>query len=336
MTAMSEEDKAFLEAVMREGIIDENERMKVILKQVTETMEKWKTSKFTKEEEDSTEELLQELRDIVEQIDYARAFAAMKGLVFLLGCAGERERMPKSTRILCLGILATLSQHNPPVQKELLELGSVKLLSDLYFVEDEQSDEDSDGQLRARILQAISANVRSNELAETVFCQVDQAVSLLEAGIGKNKNVPAVVCKRALFFLRALITSDFASRDRVRQFSSCIEHAIDCFLLSQLTTTQASAELTEMALTLTEQILQQKKSVNAILDRKNALISLGSQRVAALRNMEGDEKEYAQVELVLWLEILALVESATPDVDEPAPAPLMIQDGTVETTMMPQ
>ena len=94
MTAMSEEDKAFLEAVMKEGIIDENERMKVILKQVTETMEKWKTSSFTKEEEDSTEELLQELRDIVEQIDYARAFAAMKGLVFLLGCAGERERMP--------------------------------------------------------------------------------------------------------------------------------------------------------------------------------------------------------------------------------------------------
>lgn len=337
MTAMSEEDKAFLEAVMKEGIIDENERMKGILKQVTETMEKWKTSKFTKEEEDAMEELLQELRDIVEQIDYARAFAAMKGLVFLLGCAGERERMPKSTRMLCLGILATLSQHNPPVQKELLELGSVKILSDLYFVEDEHSDEDSDGQLRARILQAISANVRSNELAETVFCQVDQAVALLEAGIGKNKNnVPAVVCKRALFFLRALITSDFATRDRVRQFSSCMEHAIDCFLLSQLTATQTSAELTEMALTLTEQVLQQKKSVNAILDRKDALMSLGSQRVDALRNIEGEEKEYAQVELELWLEILPLLESATFDADEPPPAPLMIQDGTAETTMMPQ
>ena len=97
---MSAEDKAFLEKVMAEGIINEGDRMQEILKNVTDVMTEWKTKPWTQEQADETESWLQELRDIVEQIDYARAFSSMKGSVFLLGCIQERDHVPRSTRML--------------------------------------------------------------------------------------------------------------------------------------------------------------------------------------------------------------------------------------------
>lgn len=338
MTPMSEEDKAFLEAVMREGIIDENVRMKTILTDVTEKLSKWKQEPYTQAEEEEVEEFLQELRDIVEQIDYARAFAALKGLDFLLGCVGERERVPRSTRLMCLGLLATLAQNNPPVQKDLLELGAIRTLSDLFFVEDEHASEtDADGQLRARILQAISAIVRSNEVAESIFCHLEQAAPLLERrlGVGNDRTAvstttPLALRKRALFFLRALVTSDSSTRERVRQFGTCIGFVADHMLDDAV---EESAEVREMALAMIEQILEQKKSVNVILDRRDAIASLGVRRVSALRGLTGEERDYALVELELWERVLVLLARATRDDEtERAPAPMLLEDGDAITT----
>ena len=71
---MSKEDREFLEKVMAEGIIDENERMKFILQEATKALEYYK-AKFQGDSDvgdppisdDDLEDLLQELRDIVEQ-----------------------------------------------------------------------------------------------------------------------------------------------------------------------------------------------------------------------------------------------------------------------------
>merc|ERR1712224_287055 len=93
-------------------------------------------------DEDDLEDLLQELRDIVEQVDYARGFVNIKGCNYLLGAIGATTTpsspepvVPNRIRNTCLGILATLAQNNPPVQKELLELGAVKILSDIFLLE---------------------------------------------------------------------------------------------------------------------------------------------------------------------------------------------------------
>jgi hsp70-interacting protein len=327
---MSPEDKAFLEKVMKEGIIDENERMKTILKEVTTHMEVWRSDKYTDEQAEIVEDLLQELRDIVEQIDYARAFAAMKGLNFLLGCVQERSSMPKSTRLMCLGLIATLCQHNPPVQKELLELGSIGILSDLFFATtDESGDavapaEDENGELRAQIIQAISANVRSHDLAEAVFCQLDQAPRLLALGLGAETSdngavaaaaagsttkTPTLLRKRTLFFLRALVTSDTASRERVRRFAACIVHAIDSILLVD----GDDSELVELGLAMVEQMLEQKTSVDAVLARKDPLAAAAVRRVSAIRMLTGQNREFAEVELGYWERILALLARAAPD-----------------------
>jgi hsp70-interacting protein len=321
---MSAEDKAFLEAVMKDGIIDENERMKEILKQVTTQMESWKSDRATAEDESQVEELLDELRFIVEQIDYARAFAAMKGLPFLLGCIQETDAIPISTRSMCLGVLCTLCQHNPPLQTELLELGSLKVLSDLFFSSLEGADghhqPPKDSNYQARIMQAISANVRSHEMAETVFCQLEQAPQLLLDGVAKD--APTSLRKRALFFLRALVTSDTSSTERVRLFDSSIVTVIDSVLLdadtATTTTTTVDGELLEMSLALIIQLLAQGKGIDGILTRRDALATASMARIAALRERTGaDEQDDAAIELGLWEELLTRLARAVPDLIRP-------------------
>lgn len=306
---MSEEDRAFLERVMQEGIIDENKRMNEILKTVTETMEKWKEEPANEQDENDTYDLLQELRDIVEQIDFARAFAAMKGLNFLLGCVQEREHLPRSIRVMALGILATMCQHNPPVQKELLDMGSLRILSELFFQENDQTD--ADGTMRARLIQAISANVRSHDIAEIIFCQLEQSRQLIEEGIGVNKaETPLILQKRALFFLRALLTSDSATRERIQRFGNCLVWVMDHLLDNE---TCESQEIREIALAMTVQILEQKKSVNAILSRRDSMVAIGARRVASMRALSGEAQKMADDELEYWENCLRLLARTTPD-----------------------
>lgn len=306
-TPMSEEKRAFLERVMKEGVINENERMKAILQETSEILDQWrKNQSCTTEQEERVEILLEELRDIVEQIDWARTFAALGGLPFLLGCVNERSSsIPESTKILCLAILATMCQNNPPVQEQLIELGSVRVLSDVFF------DEASSELLRARSIQAVSANVRSHELAENVFCQLDQAVPMLERGLGVNATdttlTSLVVQKRTLFFLRALVTSDIATRARVRQFESCIAWITQHFLNAEDT------ELRESALQLIQQLLQQRKSVNIVLQQKDIIVATAQKRIGDITQMEKDEREWAGGEVELWNSVLATIAVAEPD-----------------------
>ena len=310
---MSAEDRAFLEKVMAEGIIDENERMKTILKEVTAHMESWRTnaSEYSQESEDTVEDLLDELRFIVEQIDYARAFSALGGLSFLLGCIQRIDSIPRSTRLMCLGLIATLCQHNPPLQQELLELGSIRILSNLFF--ETQPEDDMDGQMRAKLMQAISANVRSHAMAEAVFFELEQAPQLLAQGL--DPTVPQALRKRTLFLLRALVTSDYATKEWIQRFAALIVHAIDQNLLVDDSTKRddSFSELVEMTLAMVEQILEQRKSINAVLSRKEPIVAVAVKRVTELRALTGEDREFAQIELALWESVLHLLARSTED-----------------------
>lgn len=321
MTAMSEEDKKFLEEVMRDGILDENERMKVILETMATAMEAFQNANGSSELSTNTnelEDLLSELRDIVEQIDYARAFCSLKGLPFLLGCIQQRQAVPESIRIACLGVLATLCQNNPPVQLQLLELGSIKILSDLFFVDQPKA--------KAKIVQAMSANVRNHEVAEQIFCQTEQATEIFAQGLMATETPQ--LQQKTLFFLRALVTADSADRSRVRQFQSSIGYIADTFLQET-----NGFEVRELSLQLLNSILEQKKSVNAILAHKNAVAALGVQRVSVMRALSGEEREYAAVELEEWEKLLQQLARAEPDQEE---RPLMIAEGEALPTALPQ
>lgn len=298
MAPMDPEKKAFLEAVMKDGILDENERMKEILVRMSTAMEGFQNGAAATAATDTTEveeleDLLLELRDIVEQIDYARCFCSLQGLPFLLGCIQEREAVPESIRLACLGVMATLCQNNPPVQLQLLELGSIRILSDLFFIETSASASDKN---KAKIIQAMSANVRNHETAEQVFCQVEQACEIFEHGLRGGEQLKT----RTLFFLRALITADTSDRASVRLFSTSVAHIADSFLQEE-----NGFQIRELSLELLNDILDQKKSVNVLLgERKNRLAALGVQRVSALRKLVGEEREFASQELEQWEKLL--------------------------------
>lgn len=308
VTPMSAEDKAFLEKVMKEGIIDEGERMKFILTEATNAMEYYRAVANKDDNvadppitEEALEDLLQELRDIVEQIDFARALCSLQGLPFLLGCV-QQDAVPESIRLVSLGILATLGQNNPPVQQQLLELGAIKTLSDLFFKAS------TTNSIKAKVMQSMSSIVRNHEVAEAVFTKLPQAPELFLAGLD-SKTASQSLQTKTLFFLRALVTSDLTTSERVRVFQTAIIRVCDAYLSEETV-----PELREMAIALLEKLLQDRKGgARILLYRKDPLAAMGVQRIAVLRALMGEDREFAQIELDHWENFMVLLARAEPE-----------------------
>lgn len=335
---MSEEDKKFLEEVMKNGIIDEGERMKTILSNLVDNLESMKERKLAPFDDKESEEsltLLDELQDIVEQIDFAKSFSSMGGIQFLMGCASEHEYVPLPIRSSCLGVIATLCQNNPPVQLSMLEQGNIPKLLDLFFSKfmlcDETSaneeDEDLKDGFRGKVIQALSCSVRNHHIAEKIFCMNLEGKRAIESGLGIHRQrVPTLnLRRRTLFFLQALITSDSADGDRVRLFSTCIPQVV-MFCDPEK---EENLEIREMALSMLNRILNQKKSVNAILECKELLVKLGVRRVTDLRAVKEKKNEYIGEELELWESLVVELARACKDVatsEEAAQQPLSVKD----------
>ena len=338
---MSEEDKKFLEMVMKEGIIDEGERMKTILNDLTGALDRMVKDAATTEEskedleeeeektdmpeltEDDMVELLEELRDIVEQIDYAKAFSALGGVPFLVGCASERGIVPKAVRSSCIAVLATLTQNNPHVQDIVLKSGALQTLADLFFAETPNGEEvvgtssagsgtmdepDVDGKLRSKIVQAMSCSVRGHSEGERAFCASEGGRQVIECGLGllsesedgEENSMPApppALRRRTLFFLQALITSDEATKERIELFNPCIQHVCTDMLSVE---TEPDAEVRETGLGMLQRMIEQNNNVDVVAACKNAIVGAGIKRVSDIRKMEGEDKDFASYELELW------------------------------------
>lgn len=343
-TMMPDEDKAFLEKVMAEGIIDEGERMKFILQEFSKAMEYYKftsqeraeTVTVTTEEkeeqpvapadEDDLGDLLQELRDIVEQVDYARGFVNLKGCSYLLGAISATTSssssvpvVPDSIRNMCLGILATLAQNNPPVQKELLELGAIKTLSDMFLLETSATPLST----KTKLMQAMSAIVRCYDLTEAVFEQLPQAPSLLANGLSCDPAVANSSLRiKTLFFLRAFLASDNGTPARTNKFRQAIALIADPdspYLNVEPNSNGNSAadfsaiQLRESVIAFLQQLLERRLAVTFLLQRKQQLASLGIKRIQQLRAAKGEEAEFTRVELQHWEAFLILLSRAEPE-----------------------
>ena len=356
---MSDEDRAFLEMVMKEGIIDENERMKIILEEFSKAMEYYKSQadKLTKIDEEQNddddvaekeeeekekdaesssqpipndealEELLQELRDIVEQVDYARAFVSLKGCSFLLGAISAMSSasssfssssapapapiIPEPIRNICLGILSTLAQNNPPVQKELLEIGALKTLSDMFLLDSATTSLST----KTKIMQSVSAIVRNCDLTEAVFEQLPQAPVLMVQGLSSDPEVSNVSLRtKTLFFLRAYLTSDNATPERSKTFSYAIALVADPQYLNDNGEDDGAAiTLRESSIALLQQLLERRMAVTLLLQRKNILASLGVERIKNMRALTGDDADRTKEELHLWETFLVLLARTEPE-----------------------
>ena len=390
---LSDEDKAFLETVMADGIVDEGERMHVILQQFSIAMEYYQTKQQQQaaaaaaaatesaaelgtggENEATTEEtttepsidgvpppnteeiedLLQELRDIVEQIDYARGFVNMKGCQYLLGAIGVPVPViPTGIRNLCLGIMATLAQNNPPVQKEFVELGAIKVLSNMLLPEERMNDDDNDNDdgvvpfplsTKVKIMQALSAIVRCYDVTESVFEALPQAPSILCEGLVSSSWSLQL---KTLFFMRAFLTSDTATNTRAVRFRNAIAivantDAAWSYLKCGLKTSTAdedadkdgtrtnnsnaylAMQIRESSIELLQQLLQRQFAVALLLEQKHHLAAFGVQRIQTLRSLTttnknndddntDDDKESTKQELHKWESFLIQLARTVPE-----------------------
>merc|ERR1712238_409938 len=131
---------------------------------------------------------------------------------------------------------------------------------------------------------------------------------------------------KSLFFLRALLTSDTSSPERIQYFSNSLKKIID----NTVDISNEDLDLKELSLDLLVSILRQKKSVNLILDELDRIVAKGVSRVAELRALpEGEEKEIAATEMELWESLIVELSRSERDVQNPessAPTIMMISD----------
>lgn len=228
--AMNAEDVEFLTKVM-DSVVDEGTQMRKILLSLCKyltvcagTTSAMATqlaaqidslSKGNPPPAPTTDELLgllDELRDIVEQIDFAGSFIKMNGLPFLLN-ATLSNPVPAAVRSQCLKIIATLAQNNPPVQSAALELGA---LSDLTTICEDSPE------LMPSALQALSAVIRGHHGCEEKFMSDRRSVPLLIAALDTDK-----AKHRSLLLLRSLLTDDTATESRVTSFATAFATIIN-------------------------------------------------------------------------------------------------------------
>ena len=213
---LSEEKIAFLEKVMNEGIVDENKRMGEIIKELGGV---WglDTTKDSHEltDNDHVLDLLAELRELIDQIDFSLSFCQQGGLPYMLGASGE-VALPLEVRAECLAITATLTQNNLKVQEMFKELNGVERLCTLYSSNDANTTEDAQTKqaYKLKVLHALSCSIRAckeNEvqfLLPTNLAILDHATTI-PASTQSSTSLPTLkLNSKGMFLLRALLQSD--------------------------------------------------------------------------------------------------------------------------------
>ena len=198
--AMSEEDKQFLERALKEGVKDEPARMQEIMAEVVGLLD----TQGCAAKGAHLEDVLEELRDITEQIDMARVFVRFGGLQCLMGLLESPEPLTVELRSVAAGVIGTLAQNNLEVQDAIFTQGTVDRLARLCLATDTAA-------LAAKVLYAISCIVRNHAAAEAHFILQHSAGLFTRALAPKSVGgelPPPVLARRAVFLANALINSD--------------------------------------------------------------------------------------------------------------------------------
>jgi hsp70-interacting protein len=123
-SSMSEEDKVWLEQVMQELVKDEPARMKVIMIELLTCLE----NENETINEDRIIDILEELRDIIDQIDMAQTFNKFGGVQCLIQLI-ESDKIPANLKATAISVLGTIAQNNLVVQEDIFKQGYLDRLA---------------------------------------------------------------------------------------------------------------------------------------------------------------------------------------------------------------
>eukprot|EP00753_Platysulcus_tardus_P012584 PLAT3455.1.p1 GENE.PLAT3455.1~~PLAT3455.1.p1 ORF type:complete len:355 (+),score=186.24 PLAT3455.1:161-1225(+) len=192
-TEMTEERKKFLEEAVREWVVDAVERMGKLMDAV-------KAEETDEEAVAAKEAALDALLDMVDNIDTARDFVKLGGVVYLLQ---NLDSASAGVAALSAEVLATLVQNNPQVQTWVMEFDSLEKLMDVV------GDEERAAKVTYKSLLAISGLVREHEDALGQFLDND-GLLLLSACLARED---AKLRRRVLFMLRHILFADAGGKE---------------------------------------------------------------------------------------------------------------------------
>lgn len=220
-TAMTEENKKWLQAAMKDLVKDENRDMADILVQWGALLEDEsaaaRVSPITSEEIDRLDDSILTVTDLTENIDNALNFMKLKGWSYITQLLQLPDAaVPISSKLLLLSLLATLAQNNPAVQVQMEVAGVHVLLEDICGGTESPN-------LFNKALYALSCIVRGMASLEDLVCR-PQGLAAIGRPLGQESGVAGdLAClRRTLFLASALAASDSASPARLASLADCL------------------------------------------------------------------------------------------------------------------
>lgn len=294
---MPEEDKAFLERVLAEGVMDETERIRDVLrildgehpsvvfaKKTENAAEVQEVSAGSEEQEEKASDeqldeykdaLLDELLSRIDQIDNAMNFVKMNGLATMLALIKENDRA--TTRALAAEVSSVVVQNNPFCQDAAVKIGLLEVLCQLT--------RDADTTCKVKALLAISCLVRNHDAAEERFLSDRcDGLKVLETLLINESDLR--LQRKALFFLRYLVRSSPATAGAALDSGVFVNSAIRFIASDDVDLCESAIEgLTEFA-GLGPDFAANLKTPEL------ELVAKLQQRIEQIDALEGDEKEY--------------------------------------------
>mmetsp|Transcript_9758 Transcript_9758/g.16197 ORF Transcript_9758/g.16197 Transcript_9758/m.16197 type:complete len:343 (+) Transcript_9758:110-1138(+) len=215
-SAMTKENRDFLDAVMKDIVKDEPGDLQKILIEFQELFERGVVA----DDSSRISDLLQDAQLIVDQIDMANVFLKFGGAAVLKNILCS-EVLSESCKCSAAIICGEVSQNNPVAQVEMLKYG---LLDQLAVVCALPSTSDK---LCNKSLYGISCIVRGHKDGEDRFFESLSGPSLLTRILRRQDELTS---KRVMFLSSALLMSNFASPSRSSSICSVVVPATFVYL----------------------------------------------------------------------------------------------------------
>lgn len=314
---MSKEDRDWLENVMKEGIVDLVKRAGEIIDSLKADCIVPSREKRPIEKQDELLDLLDELQDICEQIDFAMSLCQIGGLPPLLEICHPGSNVADDLRGAVLGVIATVAQNNPFTQNALMNLNALPLIMNIA------ASSSTTTSVRLKALHAVSCIVRNFQPLETMFYSgqyptrshfsdqgvyldvaVETAVETLNGPEALNLFLAAPEIKirrKASFLLGALITNDSLSIEILNgYFDGCVEDLVGLVSPVSVIEGDEGLEVDLREITLRNLVCFAGKGKGSAMMEVYGDVLNQSKASAVTRINSGNGVENAQAELELW------------------------------------
>lgn len=205
--AMSAEDRAFLERVMKEYTVDIAQRLARELEVASKFVGGESSAEACEAALDGVEELTQEL-------DLARDLCKLGGLGVVFQ-AMESGAATSGVRRAACGVVAAVAQNDEVCQEAIAALGGAERLA-AVFERSTHVDE------RRLAVGALSASLRGHKGLEAAFIESGTAATVLPVALASEPRTAA----KAAFLLNAM-TFDVSDEDALRRLGPAFDAALE-------------------------------------------------------------------------------------------------------------